>query len=1425
MKFQGVLLAAVALMAACQGAGSSSGVARIRVDLTALVQAQQSDQVVVATVQCDTQRLVVGPFPLLTEASFNVPACGAATIEIEVRNSVAASYLAVQSVTLIDGQVTDVLFPAYPAGTVRAVSEVACLLMMKSRRSESDAPRERSVPLLPKAPTLLTVLAGEQEVRCLDDGGFDRFTASSFTVQRDVENLLRLEDSVEPPAPGKPPSIITSTIAADRTAGIAPDGVDLALVEVTVRDEDGVALSSIEVNATTPDGLPPFDMMTSDADGRAKFSVRSVFPGVRIVSIAAGGVDLGTIAIAFIDNTTVQVNSEFSPIQAIPYLLADAVDTVEARVVARDDSNNIIVGALVMFSVDSELEALTPLSLYTGPTGEAKLTVRTRSVESFVESRFLGLNCTINNTELGLRNIEVRRRHVDDTLSSFVAPVSYPAANGSPATAVLTLRDQKGRPIVGQSLSGATVPSSPANGFASFVPFTDNNGQAVVAYGTRASEKVRFSWSAFFHDTNHTFYTTMSYRPAIAPLGVTPSAPTTPAVNLGSAPRISGDGRYVVFATDLALVQQDTNGVSDVYRYGILDSELRLISVDRDGLNAANGESIEPDLSYDGSRVTFASLATNIGGIAQDANALFDIYLRDVDQQASVLVSVGAGDLAMGNARRPAIVQSADPGFDGAHLAFDALVASTSQVYRAIPDLGVVPATLTSAHVSLVSKNTGVPGAAESSHASIAISGEGNSMLAFESLAGDLTAQNYNGSRQIVTCDLGPSDNEDPTCVLVTEVAGAGATQDSFEPHVSGDSQRVAYVSAAALGGETDPNGVRLDIYMGYTQDPTVTHTIRCAFNATGSDCKSPRLSHDGRYVVFQSAEAVLGGAELDGALADQDTVSDVFAYDREFDQLRLLSERDNGLDVAAPTHVGGISADGSRVSLLSAAPLTDTPHQGTHAAYVAPNPLATGFAVLASGIDGTFNADADTFQSTPDERHMSALDAPAISEDGRYMAFTSRAKLDPSIVTWGLCAAQRCNDVYWADLLTNVVRLVSRRASTPDQGGTGESRHPGISRDGRYVVFDSDVPDLMFGVPAFPQGQKHVYRYDTETSEMAIVDLNVDGVPPNANSQRPVISQNGNVIAFESNTAPFWFSATASAAPSDEIYVRYMDRTPGNSSLLFAVSRTSGGAFVGQASSPSLSYDGTLVAFESGSSLVALDSNSTRDVYLRSLNSSALELVSRTDTGSSAAGESRAPQVSGLGGYVVFESAADLTVGFSPAAFATYTRKVGAPDNAIDIVSRDNAGVAIVPVASCSSATSVGVMDRVSCSSPSISADGRYVSFMSDRGQTEAVTPLPPTGPGAGVMRAYVFDRGMKQVSYAQGRAPIDPTNIQHFTDVTNSNSYMARLSGDARHLGVLHSGLDYGFGNQGNNILQTLRISSPYFAPEGGEVSGPSF
>jgi Tat protein translocase TatC len=117
---------------------------------------------------------------------------------------------------------------------------------------------------------------------------------------------------------------------------------------------------------------------------------------------------------------------------------------------------------------------------------------------------------------------------------------------------------------------------------------------------------------------------------------------------------LSADGRYVAFDSEASnLVAADTNDTTDVFIYDRESGATRRVSVDGAG-GQANGRSYFPALSADGRFLAFASEASDL--VPGDENDQVDIFLSDLATGDVKRVSVSsAGEEANGRSVGPAL--------------------------------------------------------------------------------------------------------------------------------------------------------------------------------------------------------------------------------------------------------------------------------------------------------------------------------------------------------------------------------------------------------------------------------------------------------------------------------------------------------------------------------------------------------------------------------------------------------------------------------------------------------------------------------------------------------------------------------------------------------------------------------------------------
>jgi Tol biopolymer transport system component len=257
-----------------------------------------------------------------------------------------------------------------------------------------------------------------------------------------------------------------------------------------------------------------------------------------------------------------------------------------------------------------------------------------------------------------------------------------------------------------------------------------------------------------------------------------------------------------------------------------------------------------------------------------------------------------------------------------------------------------------------------------------------------------------------------------------------------------------------------------------------------------------------------------------------------------------------------------------------------------------------------------------------------------SISGDGRYVAFESNST---NLVEQGPAGT---TEAYVKDLHTGEVKLVSR-ANGPNGEPAGE---PGVenvkvSRNGRYVIFNSKATDLVVGLPNEEPEEQHVYRRDLQTGETTLVDRvnGAHGAILSRNAIAEAISDEGQYVVFAADVNDLENPAgTHTKTAIETVYVRDMDI-----GTTTAVSRANGptGEIANQESQAySISTNGRYVPFVSrATNLVpGTESNIYQQVYLRDLQTGTTTLVSQISGGGAGEGRSENPVLVGEDGCEV---------------------------------------------------------------------------------------------------------------------------------------------------------------------------------------------
>ncbi len=877
----------------------------------------------------------------------------------------------------------------------------------------------------------------------------------------------------------------------------------------------------------------------------------------------------------------------------------------------------------------------------------------------------------------------------------------------------------------------------------------------------------------------------------------------------GQTPKVSLDGSRVVYlsrATDLQTGVSDINQAGhDVIIYNVAANTNQYASLQTATASSANAGSSksEQSLSADGLYEVFWSSASDL--IPNDVNNNTDVFLRNNTTGAITLISRNAAGKSASGSSHQAVI-SADGNFVAfASTASDLDVTGTNPyngnwaVYRWSRLTGeILPISFNSDGTSSPNNTTDQP----------TISGNG-SRIAYVSYGTDVVAGqvDINGSADVFLTDVIAG-----TTILVSHAFGSNITTGDSgsgqQPLISRDGSTISYPTRATnlQAGVSDINGTGFDLAVysvatGLNRIASVQTTAASSGNADSSKTEQA-LSADGRYQVFASNSNNL-------VSTDFNATTDVFLRDNVTGSITLISRNSSGRSANGTSYSASISSDGNYVAFVSSATDLDVTGSSAYNGYwqVYRWSRSTG-EILSVSLDGS--------GTTGGAGHS---DVPSISGDGSRIAWRSYA----SDLVFGQNDLNSWYDIFIRDMNTSVTAIVSHLPSDPLSTSAVyySDQAPKISRDGSTVAYASRAYDLQTGVTDINQSGLDLVLYNVSTgnnqyaslqssvpstgngstgktqqvisadgnfevfqsssNNLAPNDLNsttdvflrdrstglitlvsraVDGNSGNGSSFNPVISADGNHVAFISNAQNLNVTGTNLYNGYWQIY-RWSRLTSTIEPVSINSDGTSGGSY--HSEFPSISGDGSRIAFRTAASdLVAgvSDANGWYDIFLRDMNTFTTTLVSRSVSDPLLTGNAPVdvPVISQTGEVVVYRStASDVTaeadangtwdlfaydiaagsntlVNLSSIASATSNQGVSSysisengkiiafestssdldpldTDTTTDIFVRDLGNATAKLVSMDTSGTTKG---NAQSNLPSISGDGRYVAFVS---------------------------------------------------------------------------------------------------------------
>jgi len=317
---------------------------------------------------------------------------------------------------------------------------------------------------------------------------------------------------------------------------------------------------------------------------------------------------------------------------------------------------------------------------------------------------------------------------------------------------------------------------------------------------------------------------------------------------------------------------------------------------------------------------------------------------------------------------------------------------------------------------------------------------------------------------------------------------------------------------------------------------------------------RAARVSADGRYVVFISSAGLVD--------QDRNQLRDVYVTDLASGRTTLESVGPDGLSGNGASTAADISGDGRYVVFESeAGNLTGTQFStGTPRVFLRDRTDRTTRLLTTNAAGEPGNGPSWN---------------PVISANAAAVAFESGA-------TDLIAAAEEHKGVGVYLIWLGTGRRTRVDAPTAGRSGPmGSGMSPSISADGRYVVFGSKSdltcqdPSRCTSEPSDRNGFADVYLRDTQSDVTTRISRSLSGGDPDGPSYDPAISGDGRFVAFVSDAANL--TRNAGGRPS-QIYIHEL--ASGKTALVSHA--LSGRLANGPSGRPALSFDGSIVAFQS---------------------------------------------------------------------------------------------------------------------------------------------------------------------------------------------------------------------------------------------------
>ena len=752
------------------------------------------------------------------------------------------------------------------------------------------------------------------------------------------------------------------------------------------------------------------------------------------------------------------------------------------------------------------------------------------------------------------------------------------------------------------------------------------------------------------------------------------AAGTGPGNGRSFNPMVSRYGERVVFESEASdLVPNDTNGVADIFVWDRFSGKTKLVSINAAGDGPGNARSHSPSIVEYGEHVAFVSLATNL--VSGVTNSLGEVYVRDLLNNTTRWAMAGL------ISNSPACLRQSCPDLPDGYAPSDPVaVQGGGAVVFKLGNHSVVRfefssfGTITNERVHTLAVDQGetlTPGPLLVSPYTAGLVGY---VVGRTNAAGAITnswLRRINFNQPVET--VSPAGQTTYVYTAENVVSGPPVNGNVFGPSMTSDGVRFVFASDSTrlLASPTDGSTQVYYHEMGAPYSVLVSARIN---GALGPDLNGviPSTTRWGRRIVWDTP---------DSAVDDLNGTYDVVGRDLDQNFTTLISARHSARPAttslsASRLGPGGLSGNG-RVVAFSALDGTfianDTNRwkdafvfnlfsgARTRLAVSPANVEAYPPALSADGrfavfeqafltqfivpVTQCFRADqlSNTVVSVAQSLSGATVPAgnPSMTPDGSIVAFQSQEPAT-NLRPFGPNDPNGATDIFVRDFSTNMPAnnvFVASIARTHVTTGSGESRMPVVSPDGRWVAFLSLAGDLTFD--SYPVVRHQAFAHDRMSGTVKLLSY----TPSAFNSNSTALSVVATNPVFSADSRFVFFTVNSNTAVNSVSNMAIFRHDLRNDPVITITNVPVGGTTIPRTNltrltnvlvcagcaNPSPSADGRLVAYELGA-------GSTTNVALKDLETGTAVYVS---VHGNQPGRAHRPLLSLDGRYVVFTTTA----------------------------------------------------------------------------------------------------------------------------------------------------------------------------------------